>query len=124
MPHARQFTWRVVLFLGQSACFCARRWFLAGRAEFPDAEARREMLALHLKGRPVATDLDLGGLSETLDGYSASDLRFLVDEAARDAFKRLQDITNESFRFAMSRVQRSVTPEIEVEYRSIEQRGF
>jgi SpoVK/Ycf46/Vps4 family AAA+-type ATPase len=82
------------------------------------------MLALHLNGRPVAADLDLGILSETLEGYSASDLRFLVDEAARDAFKRLQDITNESFRFAMSRVQRSVTPEIEAEYRSIEQRGF
>jgi transitional endoplasmic reticulum ATPase len=90
----------------------------------PDAEARREMLGLHLEGRPVATDLDLGTLAEALEGYSASDIRFLVDEAARDALRRTQDITHESFRSAMTRVQPSVTPEIEDQYRSIEQRGL
>jgi transitional endoplasmic reticulum ATPase len=90
----------------------------------PDTEARREMLALHLEGRPVAADFDLGGLAEGLEGYSASDIRFLVDEAARDALRRGQDITHESFRSAMARVQPSVTPEIEDQYRSIEQRGF
>lgn len=90
----------------------------------PDAEARREMLALHLEGRPVAPDCDLGVLADALEGYSASDIRFLVDEAARDALRRTQDITHESFRSAMTRVQPSVTPEIEDQYRSIEQRGF
>lgn len=90
----------------------------------PDAEARREMLALHLEGRPVAAEFDLGVLAEALEGYSASDIRFLVDEAARDALRRAQDITHESFRSAMARVQPSVTPEIEAQYRSIEQRGF
>jgi transitional endoplasmic reticulum ATPase len=90
----------------------------------PDAEARREMLALHLEGRPVAAEFDPKALAEALEGYSASDIRFLVDEAARDALKRAQDISNESFRSAMARVQPSVTPEIEAQYRSIEQRGF
>ena len=90
----------------------------------PDAEARREMLALHLKGRPVADDLDLGTMADTLEGYSASDIRFLVDEAARDALKKQQPISADSFRFAMSRVQRSVPKEIEAQYLSIEQRGF
>jgi AAA+ superfamily predicted ATPase len=90
----------------------------------PDLEARREMLALHLEGRPVATGLDLGMLAEALEGYSASDIRFLVDEAARDALRTTQDITHESFRSAMSRVQASVTPEIEDQYWSIGQRGF
>jgi len=90
----------------------------------PDLEARREMLALHLEGRPVAPDFDLGGLAEALECYSASDIRFLVDEAARDALKEAQDITNESFRSAMARARPSVTPEIEAQYRSIEQRGF
>ncbi len=89
----------------------------------PDAEARREMLALHLEGRPLAADFDVAALAEALEGYSASDIRFLVDEAARDALKRRQDITNESFRSAMARIQPSVTPEIEAQYRSIEQRG-
>ena len=90
----------------------------------PDTEARREMLALHLEGRPVAADFDVGALAESLEGYSASDIRFLVDEAARDALRRGQDINSESFRSAMARVQPSVTPEIEARYQSIEQRGF
>ena len=90
----------------------------------PDAEARREMLALHLSGRPVAADLDLGATGEMLEGYSASDLRFLVDEAARHALKNQQVISADSFRFAVSRVQRSVPKEMEVQYLSIEQRGF
>jgi AAA+ superfamily predicted ATPase len=90
----------------------------------PDGVARREMLALHLAGRPVATDFDIDALAEALDCYSASDLRFLVDEAARYALKNGQDITNESFRSAIERVQPSVTPEIEAKHNSIEQRGF
>jgi transitional endoplasmic reticulum ATPase len=90
----------------------------------PDAEARREMLTLHLEGRPVGADFNVGALAEALKGYSASDIRFLVDEAARDALKKRQDITSESFRSAMARIQPSVTSELEAQYRSIEQRGF
>ena len=90
----------------------------------PDDEARKEMLVLHLEGRPVAADVDLNALARTLEGYSASDIRFLVDEAARDALMRAQDITRESFRSAIAKVQPSVTPEIEAEYRSIGQRGI
>jgi AAA+ superfamily predicted ATPase len=90
----------------------------------PDAEARREMLALHLQGRPVAADFDVRALADTLDGYSASDIRFLVDEAARDALKTRQEVNGISFRSAITRVQPSVTPEIEAQHRSIEQRGL
>ena len=90
----------------------------------PDAEARREMLSFHLQGRPVADRLDLEALAQSLTFYSASDIRFLVNEAARHALKMAHDITDESFRFAMARIQPSVTPEIEAQYRSIEQRGF
>jgi transitional endoplasmic reticulum ATPase len=39
----------------------------------PDREARREVLAMHLKGRPITTDLDLDALAATFDRYSASD---------------------------------------------------
>jgi SpoVK/Ycf46/Vps4 family AAA+-type ATPase len=60
----------------------------------------------------------------SLEGYSASDIRFLVDEAARDALKRRQDITSESFRSAMAGIQPSVTSDIETLYQSIEQRGL
>jgi DNA polymerase III delta prime subunit len=90
----------------------------------PDDEARKEMLMLYLEGRPVGADVDVDALAKTLEGYSASDIRFLVDEAARDALMKAQDITRESFRSAMAKVQPSVTPEIEAEYRSIGQRGI
>jgi AAA+ superfamily predicted ATPase len=90
----------------------------------PDEEARREMLALHLEGRPLAKDFDLETIARGLEFYSASDLRYLVDEAARDALMKRQDITNESFRTAMARGRPSITREIEVQYQSIEQRGL
>jgi hypothetical protein len=90
----------------------------------PDPEARQEMLALYLKGRPVAADLSLESLAEVLAGYSASDIRFLVDEAAREALRSVQDITDESFRCAMRRVPPSVPFEMEASYRTFEQRGL
>jgi hypothetical protein len=90
----------------------------------PDEEARREMLALHLEGRPLATGFDLGALAKELHGYSASDLRSLVDEAARYALTRNVDITYESFRAAIRKVPFSVTPQSEARYKTIEQRGL
>lgn len=90
----------------------------------PDLEARTEMLSLHLQGRPVASEVDLTLLALVLQGYSASDLRFLVDEAAREALRLAQEITNASFATALTRIHPSVTPEVEAQSRSIEQRGF
>jgi SpoVK/Ycf46/Vps4 family AAA+-type ATPase len=72
------------------------------------------MLALHLEGRPVARDLQIESVAEALQGYSASDIRFLVDEAARAALKDRQDIGRESFhRWG---IQASVTTDIEAAY--------
>ncbi|HUO12235.1 MAG TPA: ATP-binding protein [Caulobacteraceae bacterium] len=90
----------------------------------PDLEARCEMLALHLSGRPVSATLDLGSLANALTGYSASDIRFLVDEAARDAFRDRREIDDEAFAGALARIAPSVPPEIEGRFRSFEQRGI
>lgn len=90
----------------------------------PDEEARREMLALHLEGRPLASDFNIEQLAAKLECYSASDLKFLVDEAARDALKSDEAITHESFRSAMARVNPSISAETERNYQSIEQRGL
>ena len=51
----------------------------------PDREAREAMFALHLRGRPVGGDVDPGRLADRTEGWMASDIRFLVDEAARHA---------------------------------------
>jgi hypothetical protein len=90
----------------------------------PDKEARREMLLLHLKSRPAARDLDLDRLASALDHYSASDIRFIVDEAARNALRAAQEITNDSFQDAMRRLRPSVPAEVEAQYRTIDQRGL
>src|SRR4029453_4473359 len=90
----------------------------------PAQEARRETLALHLKGRPLAPDLDLAALAAALEYYSATDMRFIVDEAAREAMLLDEDIHHGSFNSAMVRVRRSFGPETESQYRLIDQRGF
>ena len=48
----------------------------------PDAETRRQMFLLHLKGRPLADDIDAEQLAARTDGYAASDIAFIVNEAA------------------------------------------
>jgi AAA+ superfamily predicted ATPase len=90
----------------------------------PDVEARREMLILHLAGRPLSDELDPEQLAEALAGYSASDLRFLVDEAAREALLSNMPISTEAFNQAMARITPSIPPELELQYQSIEQRGL
>ena len=51
----------------------------------PDGAARREMLELHLAGRPLSNELAFDRVAAALEGRSASDIKFLVDEAARRA---------------------------------------
>lgn len=48
----------------------------------PDAETRKKMFELHLKDRPVLDDIDLDKLAELTDNYAASDIAFIVNEAA------------------------------------------
>jgi AAA+ superfamily predicted ATPase len=89
----------------------------------PDREARKEMLIFHLRNRPSAPDLPMDDLAEALHGYSASDLQFLVDEAARSALKEQKPISMGSFVSAMERIHASVPPDIEAQFEDMEQRG-
>jgi SpoVK/Ycf46/Vps4 family AAA+-type ATPase len=82
------------------------------------------MLQLHLAGRPVEDNLDLTVISEALQGYSASDIKFLVDEAARDALEQGVPISTEIINEAKQRVPPSVTEEEEMRYQSIRSRGI
>lgn len=89
----------------------------------PDEEARIDMLTMHLKDRPLSSTLDLRALACALAGYSASDLKFLVNEAARNAFANRVEIGEDDFAVAIPKVRPSVTAEVEKEYRSIDERG-
>ncbi len=53
----------------------------------PDLQARKEMFELHLKDRPTEKDIDIDSLAELTDHYVASDIKFLVNEASRNALR-------------------------------------
>jgi transitional endoplasmic reticulum ATPase len=89
----------------------------------PDAQARAAMLVHHLDGRPLAESIDAEGIAAILDGYSASDIKFLTDEAARMALARSEPISTETLLAAMGRVPPSITKEDEERYSSFRSRG-
>ena len=90
----------------------------------PDEEARQDMLRLHLRGRPTSSSIDIKRIADRLQFYSASDLKFLVDEAARISLHLSEDISDKSFELAMSKIVPSISLKEEIEYLSIDQRGI
>jgi AAA+ superfamily predicted ATPase len=89
----------------------------------PDAEARIAMLQFHLLDRPVEPDLDFRGVGLVLDGYSASDIRFLVEEAARAACEKAAPISTLILLDTLQRVPPSITPEDEAKFHGFQSRG-
>ena len=90
----------------------------------PDAEARAEMLSLHLGGRPVEPEIDITAIASGLDGYSASDIKFLVDEAAREALEHGVPISTTLINEAKRLVPASVTKDEQERFQSFGQRGI
>jgi transitional endoplasmic reticulum ATPase len=89
----------------------------------PDNEARGAMLTHHLRGRPCESSLDIGRVATELNGYSASDLKLVVDEAARLALEKAELIGMEHIRTAAARVPPSVSEADEQKYRGFTERG-
>lgn len=75
----------------------------------PDEHARRELFAMHLQGRPLA-DIDINRLATQTSGYVASDLSFIVNEAARSALLEHETIQQRHFDAVISRTQPSISP--------------
>lgn len=59
----------------------------------PDMEARLEMFEMNLKGRKIDFGIDCERLASLTNGYVSSDIRFIVDEAARAALVKGECIT-------------------------------
>ncbi len=62
----------------------------------PDAKGRREILNVHIKGKPLAGDVNLETLSKQTAGFSGADLANLVNEAALLAARRNKSQLTES----------------------------
>jgi transitional endoplasmic reticulum ATPase len=55
----------------------------------PDRNGRREVLEIHTRGMPMATDVDLDHLAGVTHGFVGADLESLAREAAMAALRRL-----------------------------------
>jgi cell division protease FtsH len=71
----------------------------------PDRRGREKILAIHVKGKPLASDVDLGILAKQTPGFVGADLENMVNEAAILAARRHQkQIFKEDFQNAIEKV--------------------
>jgi transitional endoplasmic reticulum ATPase len=79
----------------------------------PDADARTAILRAAAKNTPLASDVDLGELAASLDGYSAADCAALIREAALTAMRESLDateVTGAHMSAARTKVRPSLDP--------------
>jgi cell division protease FtsH len=62
----------------------------------PDMRGREAILKVHVKGKPLAPDIDLGVLSRSTPGFVGADLENLVNEAAILAARRNRKVIGQS----------------------------
>ncbi|MBR4828485.1 MAG: AAA family ATPase [Muribaculaceae bacterium] len=81
----------------------------------PDLTARRLLFELYLKDRPCE-NIDINALAEKADGYVASDIAYVVNEAATLAAFNREKITQELLLKTIEGIKPSVSKELLKEY--------
>ncbi|MCL5098212.1 MAG: CDC48 family AAA ATPase [Candidatus Omnitrophica bacterium] len=56
--------------------------------QLPEGDARKEIFAVHLRGKPLAPGIDLAGLAARTEGFSGADIASLCNQAALRAVRR------------------------------------
>lgn len=87
----------------------------------PDKDARREMFKIHLDGRPCG-DLDMEHLAELTDGYIASDIAYIVNDAAMGAAFSDKPITQQLLEETISSIHPSLSKEVVNSYENLRQK--
>ena len=73
--------------------------------DLPEAPARRAILVVHTRGKPLGPDVDLDRLAATTVGFSGADLENLANEAALAASRRGGErITRDDFSSAYDKI--------------------
>jgi cell division protease FtsH len=71
----------------------------------PELDARRAILNVHVKNKPIAADVDLDALARNTPGFSGADLANLTNEAALSATRRgVDSIEARDFRAAYDKI--------------------
>ncbi|EMA66621.1 ATPase AAA [Halorubrum aidingense JCM 13560] len=101
----------------------------------PDEEARRKILEVHTRNKPLADDVDLDAIARQTDGYVGADIEAVAREASMNASREFIGsvsreeigesvgnvrVTMAHFEAALDEVNPSVTPETRERYAEIE----
>jgi len=101
----------------------------------PDKEGRKEIFRIHLKGKPLADDVNIEWLADKTEGYSGADIEAVCREAgmlaireainpgmSREEAKKVAEkikITRKHFEEALKKVRPSLTKEDIERYKKI-----
>ena len=81
----------------------------------PDAKARLEILKVHTRKMPLASDVNLEQVAELTEGYSGADLEVLVREAGLMALREdinATEVYRRHFEMAMRKIKPSITQDM------------
>lgn len=85
----------------------------------PDLDARKEMFKMYLAKRPTTDDLNLDEYAKKTEGYIASDIAFIVNDAAMTAAYTRKPISHELLTTSISNIKPSLQKEVIEEYSQI-----
>ena len=102
----------------------------------PDEDARRKILEVHTRNKPLADDVDLDAIARKTEGYVGADIEAVAREASMNASREFIGsvsreevgesvgnvrVTMQHFEGALDEVNPSVTPETRERYEEIEE---
>lgn len=85
----------------------------------PDLEARKEMFRMYLAKRPTTEDINFDEYAAKTEGYIASDIAFIVNDAAMTAAYTRKPISHELMCTSISNIKPSLQKEVIDEYSHI-----
>ncbi|MEM5779145.1 MAG: CDC48 family AAA ATPase, partial [Candidatus Aenigmatarchaeota archaeon] len=88
----------------------------------PEKEGRKEILKVHTRNMPLASDVSIEELAEKTEGFSGADIEALCREAALNALRRninSKEVTKQDFEEALKVISPSVTREMNKLYERI-----
>ena len=85
----------------------------------PDFEARKEMFKMYLAKRPTTDDVNIDEYAQKTEGYIASDIAFIVNDAAMTAAFSRNPISHSLMCTAISNIKPSLQKEVIEEYTHI-----
>lgn len=84
----------------------------------PDEEARLEIFKMHLKDRPTL-ELNLRKLAKETEGYIASDIAYIVNDAAMNAGIQNLPISDSMLEASLKQTSPSVRPDVVKQYERV-----